>query len=90
MLLALQTMELFLWTGFGDSKTFFGGTESVPYGGLGQANGAAPPVFTAVSTLLIVAFVGMAHGNMVNRAITGFCFSIAAIMYVGSLVLHVG
>jgi hypothetical protein len=35
MLLALQTMEFFLWTGFGDSKTFFGGTESVPYGGLG-------------------------------------------------------
>lgn len=82
MLSALQTMKFFLRTGFGDSKSFFGGTDSSPYGGLGQGNGAAPPAFTAVSTLLIMAFVAMGHGNEVECAITGFCFSIAAIMYV--------
>jgi hypothetical protein len=75
-------MKFFLRTGFGDSKSFFGGTKSVPYRGLGQGNSAALPAFTAVSTLLIMAFVGMGHGNTVNSAITGFCFSIAAIMYV--------
>jgi hypothetical protein len=29
-----------------------------------------------------MAFVGMGHGNTANSAITGFCFSIAAIMYI--------
>jgi hypothetical protein len=79
---ALQTMKFFLRTGFGDSKRSFGGTSSSPYGGLGQGNGAAPPAFTAVSTLLLMSFIGMGHGNTFKSAISGFCFSIAAIMYV--------
>jgi hypothetical protein len=79
---ALQTMKFFLRTGFGNSKRSFGGTNSSPYGGLGQGNGAAPPAFTAVSTLLLMSFIGMGHGNTFKSAISGLCFSIAAIMYV--------
>lgn len=66
----------------GDSKQSFGGTSSSPYGGLGQGNGAAPSAFTAVSTLLLMSFIGMGHGNTVKSAISGLCFSIAATMYI--------
>jgi hypothetical protein len=83
MLSVLQTMKFFLRTGFGDSATFqFGGTPDDPCGGLGQGNGAAPPAFTAVSTLLILAYVSMGHGVQVESAISGVLFTIAAILYV--------
>ena len=43
-LICLQTMKFFQWTGFGDSKTFFGGPRHEPYMmGLEQGNSAAPP-----------------------------------------------
>jgi hypothetical protein len=37
----------------------YGGTESNPMSGLGQGNGAAAPAFSAVSTLLIMAYLSM-------------------------------
>jgi hypothetical protein len=43
-LICLQTMKFFQRTGFGESKTFFGGADYRPYMmGLGQGNRAAPP-----------------------------------------------
>jgi hypothetical protein len=42
-LICLQTVKFFQQTGFGESKTFFGGINSLPYMmGLGQGNRAAP------------------------------------------------
>ncbi len=42
-LICLQTMKFFQRTGFGESKTFFGGIRHLPYMmGLGQGNRAAP------------------------------------------------
>jgi hypothetical protein len=43
-LVCLQSMKFFQGTGFGKSKTFFGGKSYFPYMmGLGQGNRAAPP-----------------------------------------------
>ncbi len=43
-MICLQTMKFFQRTGFGESKTFFGGPSYWPYiMGLGQGNRAAPP-----------------------------------------------
>ena len=43
-MLCLQTMKFFQQTGFGESKTFFGGQLYFPYiMGTGQGNRAAPP-----------------------------------------------
>jgi hypothetical protein len=43
-LVCLQTMKFFQRTGFGESKTFFGGKGFFPYMmGLGQRNRVAPP-----------------------------------------------
>ena len=82
MLSVLQTMRFFIRSGFGDSTRSYGGTTDDPLGGLGQGNGAAPPGFTAVSTLLIMAFINMGHSDQVETAVSGFLFTIAAILYV--------
>jgi hypothetical protein len=44
-LICLQTMQFFQRTGFGKSKTYFGGINYLPYMmGLSQGNRAAPPL----------------------------------------------
>ena len=87
MLLALQTMKFFLRTGFGDSKTLFGGSIKTKV-----------PRAMAVSAknemeLLPLPLLGLAPysswpllaWNMVTpfiySAISGNCFCIAAIIY---------
>jgi hypothetical protein len=84
MLAVLQTMRFFLRTGYGDSERSYGGTLDDPLGGLGQGNGAAPPSFTAISTLLILAYVHMGHGVEIESAVSGVLFTIAAILYVAT------
>lgn len=53
MLPVLQKMSFYLRTGLGKSDTPYGGTEDDPTMGLGQGNGAAPPGFLVVNSLLI-------------------------------------
>ena len=82
MLSVLQTMRFFIRTGFGEATTSYGGSPSDPLGGLGQGNGAAPPAFTAVCSLLIMAYVKMGHGVTITSRVAGVFFVIAAIIYV--------
>jgi hypothetical protein len=82
MLSVLQTMHFFLRTGYGDSERSYGGTPDDPLGSLGQGNGAALPAFTAVSTLLTLAYVNMGYGVEWESAVSGALFTIAAILYV--------
>ena len=52
-LICLQTMKFFQRTGFGESKTFFGGQNLRKYiMGLGQGSRAAPPSRIQVSAVL--------------------------------------
>ncbi len=54
MLICLQTMKFFQCTGFGDSKSFFGGPRHEPYMmGLGQGNCTAPPSWIQLSAVLV-------------------------------------
>lgn len=45
-------------------------------------NGAAPPAFTAVSALLIMAYVHAGYGAEFECVFSGVCFTIATILYV--------
>jgi hypothetical protein len=53
MLYVLKTITWYLKTAFGQSKILFGGMAVDPSIGQGQGNGAAPPDFLAVCTLMI-------------------------------------
>ena len=53
MLSMLQEMDFFFRTAFGQSTITYWDTKDDPTIGLAQGNGAAPPVFLAVSALMI-------------------------------------
>jgi hypothetical protein len=56
-LICLQIMIFFQRTGFGESKTFFGGPNFTPYMmGLGQGNQAAPPLWLQLSSVMVNVF----------------------------------
>ena len=69
MLRPLHCMEFYLRTGFGHSDTFFGGSDEGKHG-LAQGNGAAPPTWQQICTLMINAQHRRGHGIEVICPIT--------------------
>lgn len=61
MLKPLHCMEFYLRTGFGQSESYFGGKEQGKHG-LAQGNGAAPPTWQQISTIMINAQHSKGHG----------------------------
>jgi hypothetical protein len=70
-LICLQTMKFFQRTGFGESKTFFGGNLFFPYMmGLGQGSRAALPSWIQLSTALVTIFKQLALGALIQNPIS--------------------
>jgi hypothetical protein len=70
-LICLQTMKFFQRTGFGDSKTFFGGPRHEPYMmGLGQGNRAAPPSWIQLSAVMVNVYKQLGLGTDLHDPIT--------------------
>ena len=70
-LICLQTMKFFQRTGFGESKTFFGGPNFTPYMmGLGQGNWAAPPSWIQLSSVTVNVFMQLGRGAFIIDPIT--------------------
>jgi hypothetical protein len=70
-LVCLQTMNFFQRTGFGESKTFFGGPFYFPYiMGLGQGNRAAPPSWVQLSSVPVNVYKQLILGSMIKDPIT--------------------
>ncbi len=89
MLSVLQTMKWYLKTAFGQSATAFCGTLEDPLMGFGQGNGASPPGFLTVSTLLIEVYRHQGHGAQFTPGLAQDTFTIAAVIYVDDLdLLH--
>jgi hypothetical protein len=64
-------MKLFQRTGFGESKTFFGGKAFFPYMmGLGQGNRAAPLSWIQLSTVQVTIFKQLKLGAVIQDPIT--------------------
>jgi len=82
LLTSLEMMQFCLKTGFGESKKWFGGSEESKLAGYGQGNGAAPPAFTCLSTLIINAYKRMGNGAKLTSSYAARIFLLAAAMYV--------
>jgi len=68
--ICLQTMKFFQRTGFGESKTFFGSINYLPYMmGLGQGNRSATPSWIQVSTIMVAVFKQLNLGAILNDPI---------------------
>ena len=79
---AMQTMEYFLRTAYGLSEEGHGGTEVVPYMGLSQGSCASPPVWTAVSTVVVRAYRQEGFGVELKTAWSGLIIVVAAVLFV--------
>ena len=53
----METTRFFLQTGFGESKTPYGGSYAEQLAGYDQGNAAAGPGFTAMSLLIVNAYL---------------------------------
>jgi hypothetical protein len=82
MLYVLKTMTWYLKTAFGQSKILFGGMALDPSMGLGQGNGAAPPGFLAICTLMINVYCNLGHGVMFIGAWACDAFTLSTVLYV--------
>ncbi len=69
-LVCLQTMIFFQRTGFGESKTFFGGKSLLLYMmDLGQGNRAAPPSLIQLRAVMVTIFKQLQLGAMIQDPI---------------------
>ncbi len=70
-LICLQTMKFFQRTGFGESKTFFGGIHHLLYMmGLGQGNRAAPLSWIQLSAVMVTVFKQLNLGGIIHDPIS--------------------
>jgi hypothetical protein len=81
LLETMETMRLFLRTGFGKSKTSYGGSIEECLAGYGQGNVAAGPGFTAMSLLIVNAYLRDGYGAQINSSYYKQLLLLAAVMY---------
>jgi hypothetical protein len=79
---SIQRMTYYLRTGFGLASTGYGGTASSPFMGPAQGSCASPPIWTAISTLILMAYHRDGHGVTMTTAWTALVKKIGAILYV--------
>ncbi len=81
-LICLQTMRFFQRTGFGESKTFFGGPRHEPYMmGLGQGNRAAPPSWLQLSAVMVNVYKQLGLGTDLHDPISLYAQSELDVCY---------
>jgi hypothetical protein len=82
LLETMETMRFFLRTMFGESKTSYGGTHEQQLAGYGQGNAAAGPGFTAMSSLIVNAYLRDGFGAQIYSSYYKRLLLLATVMYV--------
>ena len=82
MLVALQTMNFWLRTAFGESSEAFGGTTDNPLYGISQGSGSAPTSYITISTLALETYKQCNFHFTLKSVITGCLLLLAAILFV--------
>ncbi len=82
LLETMETMRLFLRTGFGESKTSYGGSHKEHLAGYGQGNAAAGRGFTAMSSLIVNAYLRNGFGARIYSSYYKQLLLLAAVIYI--------
>jgi hypothetical protein len=85
ILMAMQTMQFFLHTGFGESAEMHGSTDEDRTLELGQENAVAGPGFMALSAQNVNAYLQDGHGSRTMTSYTFQLFVLAAVLYVNDM-----
>jgi hypothetical protein len=89
MLICLQTMKFFQRTGFGNSKSSFGGLLYHPYMmGLGQGNCAVPPLWIQLSSVMVNVYKQLGLGTNIHDPITDDIIHSMGAMFIDDLNLY--
>ena len=75
-------MRHYVRTGHGDSDTYYTGDNGRTLQGGGQGNGAAGPMWVAVSLILLSIMADFDLQSRCIAAISGICLTFSVIMYV--------
>ena len=78
----IQYMKHYIRTAYGDSSTYYGGKVNDPLQGGGQGNPAAPPMWIALTVILISIMNQLAPGVTIVTPISLLVTTITVIMYV--------
>ena len=78
----LHNMKHYVRTGYGDSQRFYEGNPGQPLQGTGQGNGSGPPMWIAISLILISIMSDFDVQAKCIAAISGLCLIFSVIMYV--------
>jgi hypothetical protein len=82
MIQTLCNMRHYIRTAYGDSEDYYTGAKDRPLQGGVQGNGAAAPIFLAISCVILNYFEGLITGHKVRSAVSLTILSILAVMYV--------
>jgi hypothetical protein len=82
LLKTMETTRFFLRTGFSKSKTLYGGTHEEQLAGYGQGNAAAGQGFTAMSLLVVNAYLHDGFGARIYSSYYKLLLLLAATMYI--------
>ena len=88
-LICLQTMRFFQRTGFGESKSYFGGRDLIKYiMGLGQGSRAAPPSWIQLSAVLINVYKQLGLGSFITDPTSSEIIHSAGVLFVDDADLY--
>ena len=79
----LRNMQHYIRTAHGNSSTYYEGTPDRPLQGGGQGNGAAGPMWFAISIILLLIIATVPFNATVITAISLGSITMSEIMYVG-------
>jgi hypothetical protein len=82
LLKTTETMRFYLHTGFGKSKTSYGGTHEKWFAGYGQGNAAAGPGLTFMSLLIVNVYLCDGFGAWIYSSYYKQLLLLVAVMYV--------
>ena len=85
----IQYMRHYIRTAYGDSSNFYGGDENDPLQGGGQGNPAAPPMWIALTVILISLMNQLAPGVEILTPISLLLTTLTVIMYVDDSTLFI-
>ena len=79
---AIEEMKYFLWTTYGDSKTFSGSTIELKLQGLYQCNGADPAGWAVISITVLCAHKSKVYGGHFVYPISNLTVHLAVLLFV--------
>ena len=79
---AIQCMQYYIRTTFGESTSSYGGRQPIPFQGSCQGNGASPAIWLVISMYLVLLMRSKGHASNVTTAFTGMVYVFIGFLFV--------